>query len=197
MNAEPRPEASQRSDAQRNRAQILDAARTLFTGATAGREAGRPAPQHSMAEVARLAGVGRATLYRNFPDRHDLLEALFADEVDALIAAAVPAADDPDAALLAWLRRFAAFEDSKHVIAKELLEHTSPTDPVFGSSRDRVIAAGEPLLAAAQDAGRVREDITLVQALDLVLAVVRLDRPPDHIHAILQVALDGLRPHRR
>ena len=150
-----------------------------------------------MAEVARLAGVGRATLYRNFPERRDLLEALFADEVDALIAAAVPADDDPGAALLAWLRRFAAFEDSKHVIAGELLEYTTPTDPVFSSSRDRVIAAGEPLLAAAQDAGQVRDDITLVQALDLVLAVVRLDRHPDQIAAILQVALDGLRPRRR
>lgn len=150
-----------------------------------------------MAEVARRAGVGRATLYRNFPERRDLLEALFAEEVDALIAAAAPSSDDAGAALLRWLHRFAAFEDSKHAIAGELLEYTSPADPVFASSRQRVITAGEPLLAAAQRAGHIRDDVTLVQALDLVLAVVRLDRDHDQIETILRVALDGLRAHQR
>lgn len=146
-----------------------------------------------MAEVARRAGVGRGTLYRNFPGRRELLEALFADEVDALIAAAVPSDDNPGDALLGWLHRFAAFEDSKHAIVDELLEYTDSNNPMFGSSRQRVITAGEPLLAAAQLAGHIRQDITLVQALDLVLAVARLEREPDQLAVILQVALDGLR----
>jgi AcrR family transcriptional regulator len=150
-----------------------------------------------MAEVARRAGVGRATLYRNFPERRDLLEALIADEVDALVAAAAPSPGDPGAALLGWLHRFAAFEGSKHVIADELLRYTSAADPVFASSRQRVIAAGEPLLAAAQRAGHIRHDVTVAEALDLVLAVVRLDRDRDQVEAILRVALDGLRTHRR
>jgi AcrR family transcriptional regulator len=150
-----------------------------------------------MAEVARRAGVGRGTLYRNFPGRRELLEALFRDEVDALVDAAVPSDDNPGDALLGWLHRLAAFEGSKHAIASELLESTDSANPMFGSSRQRVISAGEPLLAAAQLAGHVRRDITLVQALDLVLAVVRLDREPDQIAVILQVALDGLRAGSR
>ena len=145
-----------------------------------------------MAEVARRAGVGRGTLYRHFPDRRELLEALFVDEVDALIAAAVPSDDNPGNALLGWLRRFAAFEDSKHAIADELLEYTDSSNPIFGSSRQRVVTAGEPLLAAAQIAGHIRDDINLAQALDLVLAVARLDREPHQVAMILQVALDGL-----
>ncbi len=198
MGSEQRTQTSQRSDARRNRIRILDAARELVATSSPGSPSGKPtASELSMAEVARRAGVGRATLYRNFPERRDLLEALFADEVDALIAAAVPSSDDAGAALLEWLRRFAAFEDSKHVIAHELLEYTSAADPVFASSRQRVIAAGEPLLAAAQRAGHIRDDVTLVQALDLVLAIVRLDRDRDQIETILQVALDGLRAHQR
>ena len=198
MSAEQRPETSQRSDARRNRARILDAARELVTAPSTDSPSDGPAPAElSMAEVARRAGVGRATLYRNFPERRDLLEALFAEEVDALIAAAAPSSGDAGAALLGWLHRFAAFADSKHAIAGELLEYTSPADPVFAGSRQRVIAAGEPLLAAAQRAGHIRDDVTLVQALDLVLAVVRLDRDHDQIETILRVALDGLRVHKR
>lgn len=200
MSAEQRPETSQRSDARRNRARILDAARELVTAPSTDSPSDGPASAElSMAEVARRAGVGRATLYRNFPERRDLLEALFAEEVDALIAAAVPSSggDDAGAALLGWLHRFAAFADSKHAIAGELLEYTSPADPVFAGSRQRVIAAGEPLLAAAQRAGHIRDDVTLVQALDLVLAVVRLDRDHGQVEAILRVALDGLRARQR
>lgn len=198
MSAEQWPETSQRSDARRNRARILDAARELVAAPSPGSPSDGPASAElSMAEVARRAGVGRATLYRNFPERRDLLEALFAEEVDALIAAAAPSADDAGAALLGWLHRFAAFADSKHAIASELLEYTSAADPVFASSRQRVIAAGEPLLAAAQRAGHIRDDVTLVQALDLVLAVVRLERDRGQVEAILRVALDGLRARQR
>lgn len=146
-----------------------------------------------MAEVARLAGVGRGTLYRNFASRRELLEALFTDEVDALIAAAARGEDNPGDALLNWLHRFAEFEDSKHAIVGELLEYTDSDNPMFDNGRQRVITAGEPLLAAAQRAGQIRRDITLVHALDLVLAVARLDREPEQLAMMLQVALDGLR----
>ena len=194
MSAEPPPDTGRRSDAQRNRARILDAARLVFTApADAGADDIGTVPEQSMAEIARRAGVGRGTLYRNFPTRRDLLEALFVNEVEALIAVAIPSADDPGGALLDWLHRFAAFEDNKHAIAGELLEYDDSSKPMFSSSRQRVIAAGEPLLTAAQRAGDIRGDITLAQALDLVLAVARLDREPDQIATILQVALDGLR----
>jgi len=194
MSSDPTAETSRRADAVRNRARILDAARLVFAepadGAPTG---GQAAPEQSMAEVARRAGVGRGTLYRNFPSRRELLEALFADEVSALIAAAALSEEDPGAALLGWLHRFAAFEGTKRAIVTELLEYTDSSDPMFGSGRQRVVAAGEPLLSAAQLAGQIREDVTLVQALDIVLAIARLDRDPDQIKSLLQVALDGLR----
>ncbi|MGH3265002.1 MAG: TetR/AcrR family transcriptional regulator, partial [Trebonia sp.] len=161
MTARPLADISRRSDALRNRARILDAARLVFTAPAGDASDGKgAAPEQSMAEVARRAGVGRGTLYRNFPGRCQLLEALFADEVDALVAAAVPSEDNPGDALVSWLHRFAAFEDSKRAIAGELLEYTGAKDPMFGGSRERVIAAGEPLLAAAQLAGHIRHDIT-------------------------------------
>lgn len=196
MNEKPSPAASPRADAQRNRARILDAARLVFADAAAGPSATTLTAEYSLAEVARRAGVGRATLYRNFPGRQQLLEALFADEVAAVIAAAEPKAADPGAAFLDWLNRFASFENSKRPIVHELLEHTNSQNPVFGSSRQRVLAAGEPLLIAAQRADQIRSDITLEQTLDLVLAVVRLDRPPEDIKTILAFALDGLAVRR-
>src|SRR4051812_15065689 len=98
-----------------------------------------------MAEIARRAGVGMATLYRNFPGRRELLEALYTDEVDSLCAAA----ETLD--FTAWLKRFFAYFNGKQHIATELLKHGAP--PVFSSNRERVFAAGEPLLAAAQRAG--------------------------------------------
>lgn len=146
-----------------------------------------------MAEVARRAGVGMATLYRNFPGRRELLDALYAKEVDELCEAAGQVSGPAEAALDAWLRRFAAFHRSKHPIAAELLRHTDAADPVFGSSRDRVLAAGQPLLIAAQQAHEVRTDLTLDQVLDLVLAATTIPGEPAYLEPILQAVLDGLR----
>lgn len=135
-----------------------------------------------------------ATLYRNFPGRRELLEALYADEVDALCEAARTAeGDTPGQRLEAWLRRFFDYFTGKRAIASALLEHVSGDDDVFDTNRARVLAAGEPLLAAAQQRGEVRDDVTLEQALDLTIAVARMPGETTYIEAILQVALDGLR----
>src|SRR3954463_15766798 len=134
-----------RADAQRNREKILAAARAAFA---------EPGAEISMAEVARRAGVGMATLYRNFPGRRELLEALYTDEVDALCKAA------ETLEFCAWLDRFFAYFTSKRHVAAELLRHTERDDPVFDTNRDRVFAAGRPLLAAAQHAGEIRADVT-------------------------------------
>ena len=146
-----------------------------------------------MAEVARRAGVGMATLYRNFPGRRELLEALYARQVDELCHAAGQVSGSPGAALVAWLRRFVTFHRSKHPIAAELLRHTDAADPVFGSSRDRVLAAGQPLLVAAQQVHEVRADLALDQVLDLVLAATTIPGEPAYVEPILQAVLDGLR----
>src|SRR5258705_13978249 len=110
------PAATRRADAERNRAKILAAARTAFAGSDA---------RVSMAEISRRAGVGMATLYRNFPGRRELLEALYADEVNAICEAAeTVGGETPGAVLMAWLHRFFAFSTTKRHIASELLEHT-------------------------------------------------------------------------
>src|SRR5580698_4916597 len=124
-----------RADAERNRDKILAAARSAFAD---------PEAEISMAEISRRAGVGMATLYRNFPGRRELLEALYADEVNAICDAASAGGGTPGEVFTAWLHRFFAFVTSKHHIASELLEHTDSSDPIFGGNRARVIAAGRP-----------------------------------------------------
>jgi AcrR family transcriptional regulator len=173
-----------RSDAERNRDKILAAARSAFASSD---------EDVSMAEVSRRAGVGMATLYRNFPGRPELLEALYTDEVNAICAAAdIGAGTTPGADLNAWLHRFSAFVTSKHHIAAELLKHTDRDNPLFGSSRARVMAAGQPLLDAAQKAREVRADLTLEQILDMVIAIATIHGDAEYLQPILQAALDGL-----
>ena len=130
-----------------------------------------------------------ATLYRNFPGRRELLEALYTDEVNAICEAA----EAPGASLLSWLRQLFAFFASKRHIAAELLKHTDSGDSVFGGSRARVTAAGQPLLATAQQAREVRNDLTLEQVLDLIHAIATIRGDTSYVQAILQAALDGLR----
>ena len=173
---------TRRADAERNRDKILAAARTAFAD---------PEAEVSMAEISR-GGVGMATLYRNFPGRQELLEALYTDEVDALCEAAETIdGETPGAALAAWLHRFFAFTTSKRHIAAELLKHTDRSNPLFEDSRTRVLAAGRPLLAAAQHAGEVRDDLTLEQILDMIVAIATIHGDPGYTEPILQAALDG------
>ena len=174
-----------RADAERNREKILTTARAVFA---------EPGAQISMAEISRRAGVGMATLYRNFPGRRELLEALYTGEVDAICAAAeTSSAETPGAALMAWLRRFVEFFASKHEIATELLEQIDRGDPVFDNSRARVLAAGKPLLRGAQESGEVRDDLTLEQVLDMVIAVSAIGGDSGYREPILGAALDGIR----
>jgi AcrR family transcriptional regulator len=185
MPANQLPSPARRADAERNRTKILAAARSAFAEADA---------EVSMAGISRRAGVGMATLYRNFPGRQDLLEALYTDEVDAVCQAAQTIDETPGAALVAWLRRFFAFITSKRHIAAELLKQTDASDALFKNSRTRVMTAGRPLLAAAQHAGEVRDDLTLEQILDMIVAIATIHGDTGYTGAILQAALDGLRP---
>jgi AcrR family transcriptional regulator len=180
------PSPTRRADAERNRDKILAAARSAFAD---------PEAKVSMAEISRRAGVGMATLYRNFPGRRELLEALFSEEVNAICKAATTVGGEtPGAVLAAWLQRFFAFVTTKRTIASELLEHTDRGDPVFDTSRARVIAAGRPLLAAAQRAHEVRDNLTLEQILDMVIAIATIQGDTHYREPILQTTLDGLRP---
>ena len=112
---------ARRSDAKANRGRILEVARRAFAD---------PAADVSMAALARLAGIGSATLYRNFGSRRELLAALYSHEVQALCdtAGAQPGAT-AEARLLGWLRRFGDYYVEKGVVAAGLLEHTDESDP--------------------------------------------------------------------
>ncbi|MFE2373725.1 TetR/AcrR family transcriptional regulator [Streptomyces sp. NPDC059398] len=171
-----------RAAAERNRDKILDAARAAFAD---------PTPDISMAEIARRAGVGMATLYRNFPGRQELLEALYADEVDQICAAATTEpGQSPAAALTAWLRLQIAFIPHKRLIISELLEHTDRDD--ITSHRARAVDAGRPLLAAAQESGQIRDDLTLEQIFDLIVAIAKINETPDYLRPLFATVLDGL-----
>jgi AcrR family transcriptional regulator len=177
---------AKRADAERNRDKILAAARIAFA---------EPDADISMAEISRRAGVGMATLYRNFPGRRELLEALYTKEVDAICEAAeAVGGETPGAVLTAWLRRFFAFSTSKRHLASELLMHVDSSNPVFNENRERVLAAGRPLLVAAQHSREVRGDLTLEQVLDMIIAIARIHGDPGYLQPILRAALDGLRP---
>ncbi|KAA9149537.1 TetR/AcrR family transcriptional regulator [Amycolatopsis acidicola] len=174
---------TRRAAAERNRDKILAAARAAFADGTT---------DISMAEVARRAGVGMATLYRNFPGRRELLEALYADEVDAICAAAVVEDGQmPGAALIAWLRLQFEFISHKRLIVTELLEHTDGGGPA--SRREQALEAGRPLLTAAQRAREIRDDITLDQVFDMIVAIAKIHGGRDYLEPVIQTMLDGLR----
>jgi AcrR family transcriptional regulator len=174
-----------RADAERNRDKILAAARAAFADTDA---------LVSMAEISRRAGVGMATLYRNFPSRQELLEALYTDEVNAVCEAAETLdGETPGAVLTAWLHRFFAFYNSKRHVGDELLRQSDDSKPFLNEGRSRVLAAGRPLLLAAQRSREVRGELTLEQILDMVIAIAKIAGDARYLQPILQAALDGLR----
>ena len=186
MSAAVPPAATRRADAERNRGRILAAAHAAFAD---------PGAEVSRAEVSRRAEVGMATLYRNFSNRRELLEAVFADEVDAICAAATGtgATGDAGEALLTWLHQLFTFFAGRRRIVTALLEHRDGDDPLFGRSRSRVLEAGRPLLEAAQQAKQVPDHLTFDQVLDLVHAIAAIDATTDHVGPIPEVALRQLR----
>jgi AcrR family transcriptional regulator len=186
MSHQASPPRAKRSDAERNREKILAAARAAFAD---------PEAEISMAEISRRADVGMATLYRNFPGRRELLEAVYIDEVDAVCKAAQTIeADTPGEVFKAWLQRFFQFFNTKRHVGSELLKHTDDHSPFFSQSRRRVLVAARPLLAAAQRSREVRGDLTLEQILDMVKGIATIDGDPAYLEPILEAALDGLRP---
>jgi AcrR family transcriptional regulator len=179
---------NRRAVAARNRARILRAARTAFAD---------PDAEISMAEIARRAGVGMATLYRNFPGRRELLEAVYIDEIDAVCDAALTVqAETPGAAFVAWLRVGLAFVPNKRAIVSQLLEHTDHNDPLLHTNRARALDAGRPLLTAAQQAHEIRGDLTFEQIIDMINAIAKIPAGPDYLEPMFQTLLDGLRPPR-
>ena len=177
-----------RVDAARNRERILAATRDAFTD---------PNADVSMAEIARRAGIGSATLYRNFADRRALLEAVYSDEIgDICQAAASSAGDDAGAELTSWLRRFYDYFTNKRALASELLQDVDADSPFFTSGLTRIVNAANPLVDAAHRSGELRAELSLMQILALVTAVANIPGDPDYRKPVLDAVLDGLQSHR-
>lgn len=177
-----------RADARRNIDALLDAALAVFN--TSGVDA-------PVREIADKAGVGVGTVYRHFPQRSDLVAAVFRNEVDACAdAAPVLAADHaPGEALARWMQRYAAFIVTKRGLATAL--HSG--HPAFGSLHayfhERLQPALHALLEAAAAAGEVRADVDPEELLSAVasLCMHARDERPDHARRMVALLVDGLR----
>jgi AcrR family transcriptional regulator len=175
-----------RADARRNYEKVLAAARGAF--AEGGSET-------SLEEIARRAEVGIGTLYRHFPTRQALLEAVYVDEVQALCRSAADLADLPPwDAIVAWLHRFVEYMVTKQALAPELLNYVGRDAGVFKDSRAAFWAVGEPLLERAQNAHVVRADTNFTEIIQLMGGIAKIPTTePGQIDHILDMALDGLR----
>jgi AcrR family transcriptional regulator len=175
-----------RADARRNYEKLLTAAREEFTAKGAGA---------SLEEIARRAGVGVGTLYRNFPNRQALLEAVYVEEVQALCRSAADYSDVPPwDALTGWFGRFIDYVATKRALADEMLTTMTKDAPVFRSCHDAIFETGEPLLERAKQAGVVRTDVEFAEAIALVSGVTMVrNATPEQMKRVLAVALDGLR----
>jgi AcrR family transcriptional regulator len=188
--AAPAPEPGPlRADARRNRESLLAAALATVTE--------RGADDISLEEVARRAGVGIGTLYRHFPGRQALLEAVYRDQVEALCARAhvLLTTEQPAAALVTWLRAMVEFSTTKHNLTSALTADRGKDTPMFSACRDDLIAAADALLSRAQRAGAVRPDITAMDLLRLSHAVALMaERAADAGQAerMLSLMLDGV-----
>jgi AcrR family transcriptional regulator len=175
-----------RADARRNYDKVLAAAREAFA------EGGEST---SLEEIARRAGVGIGTLYRHFPTRQALLEALYIGEVEEMCRSAAEL-DGYEAwdALNQWFERFIGYLATKRALAHELLNYLDLDAPLFQTCRSSLFTAGEPLLRRAQEAGAVRPDVTFPEVMQMVMGIAKIpttDRA--QMEHILRIALDGLR----
>jgi AcrR family transcriptional regulator len=171
-----------RKDAARNYDALITAAREAF--AEHGAEA-------SLEDIARRAGVGIGTLYRNFPTRRHLFESVYASEVNDLCRVAQEVAGlEPWQALTSWLRRFVDYTVTKRAI-REAMDDESD---VFLACRESMYQAGGPLFEQAQKAGEARTDIGFDDLLRMVAGITAtnfLDNAQRD--RVLAVALDGVR----
>jgi AcrR family transcriptional regulator len=176
-----------RADARRNYDALTAAAREAFT------EKDRSA---SLEDIARRAGVGIGTLYRHFPTRSDLIEAVYVEEVEALARSAGDVADrEPWDALITWLHGFVGYIATKQALADELFAIAEHNADVFSNCRAALHAAGQPLLERAQAAGDVRADANIEDVIRMVGAIAKMPAAePAEIERVLDLALDGLRP---
>src|SRR6476620_7040005 len=175
----------QRADARANRDKLAAAARALFT------EKGTSAP---LEEVAERAGVGIGTLYRHFPTRQALLEAVYVGEIEAMAHAAEELEDAAAGeALASWFRQYLSFAATKRALTEALLEEDADEN-VLAACRTLLSDAGTGLIERAQAEGAVRPDVTFMDVARIVSGIaVSPSADDDQKERMLQIVLDGLR----
>jgi AcrR family transcriptional regulator len=176
-----------RADARRNYERLVVAAREVFAKQGGGA---------SMEAIAREAGVGVGTLYRHFPKRIDVVEAVYREDVDVLVNAAdVAVAElEPWPALVAWMRAFVTYAQGKRTFLNELHEAFDKNPQLRSTSRERIEGAASKILMAAQSAGAVRVDIDGPDLMQIMSSIcVNATLSESQSERLLNLILDGLR----
>ena len=179
-----------RTDAQRNRELILEVAKVAFT---------RSGPNASLDDIAREAGVGAGTLYRHFPTRDALIEAVYRTEVEKLATAErrFAAAMSPIEALRAWMLLFVDYIATKQIIASALNAYVGGPSKLYEGSRAQVQGAIEALVERAIKNGDIRRDLDPFDLLRALIGVSNVASGPDwqqSARRLVDILITGSRP---
>jgi AcrR family transcriptional regulator len=179
-----------RADAQRNRERILEVAKDALA---------RSAGEVSMDDIAKRANVGPGTLYRHFPARGELLEAVYRTEVEKLVVARREYAESlpPVEALRAWMRLFVDYIAAKRLIAPALNSHVTDTSKLYESSSGMIRGAIGTLAQAAIKSGDMRRDIDAMDLLRALVGVSNVASVPDWPQSakkLVDILIAGSRP---
>jgi AcrR family transcriptional regulator len=179
-----------RADAQRNRERILDVAKQAFTRSTGN---------INLDDIAKKAGVGPGTLYRHFPTREALLEAVYRTEVERLAAAERELAKTlpPVEALRAWMLLFVDYIEAKHVIAPALNTLVGGPSKLFESSATQTKAAIRALVRRAIASGDIRPDLDPIDLLRALIGVSNVASGPgwpQSAKRLVEILINGSRP---
>ena len=181
-----------RSDAQRNRERILEAAREAFS---------RVGAHASLDDIARKAAVGPGTLYRHFPTREELLAAVYRSEMEKLAAAEQRFAAElpPVEALRAWLLLFVDYIGRKQLIAPALNALLGDPKKVFEASYARIWDAIRALVKRAIENGDIRKDLDPIDLLRALIGVASVGTSADwqpSARRLVDILIAGARPAR-
>ena len=179
-----------RADAQRNRERILEVAKQEFT---------RVGANASLEDIAKKAGVGPGTLYRHFPTRDGLIEAVHRAEVEKLAAAARDFAEakPPLEALRAWMLLFVDHIAAKQIIAPALNSMVGGASKLYEGGRDRIRGAIEALVKRAIQSGDIRSDLDPFDLLRALIGVASVASSPDWQQSakrLVDILIAGSRP---
>ena len=179
-----------RTDALRNRERILEAAKAAFT---------RSGADASLDDIANEAGVGPGTLYRHFPTRDALIEAVYRTEVGKLAAAEKKFSESlpPIEALRAWMFLFVDYIATKHIIAPALNTFVGGPSKLYEGSRAQIQGAIDALVKRAIKSGEIRKDIEPFDLLRALIGVSNVSSTPDWQQSakrLVDILITGSRP---